>query len=206
MTRSIVAFALTFGAVGVLAASGCKQTGIGDPCIPEQEYNATFNGFDPDEVVVESRSFQCQTRVCLVNHFRGRTKCPYGQDSAGQAPSGAKSACTVPGSGEPVTGAPGSVDGATVKPWCVDRPALNAVYCSCRCANVDGKKDDGANYCDCPDGFVCQQLVSSTGYGNEGLTGAYCIKKGTVYEKASACGQSCDPTFAQCGEETDAGK
>ena len=28
---------------------------------------------------IESRSFQCQTRICLVNHFQGRVSCPLGQ-------------------------------------------------------------------------------------------------------------------------------
>ena len=70
MTRSI----LTVVALGALAsvvgapllATGCKATGVGDPCTPEQEYLPTFSGFDYKEVNVESKSFQCQDRKSVV--------------------------------------------------------------------------------------------------------------------------------------------
>jgi len=82
MTRSFMAV-VVLGVAGFALApailEGCSQTGVGDPCTPEQEYDPTFNGFDPGEVNVESKSFQCQTRLCLVNHFQGRVSCPYGQ-------------------------------------------------------------------------------------------------------------------------------
>ena len=58
---------------------GCQESRVGDPCTPEDENIPSFAGFDEGEVNVESRSFQCVTRVCLVNHFRGRTECPNGQ-------------------------------------------------------------------------------------------------------------------------------
>ena len=50
MTRSILAILAAFIAVAVLSGTGCVTTGIGDPCIPEQEYVPTFEGFDPEEV------------------------------------------------------------------------------------------------------------------------------------------------------------
>lgn len=198
MTRSILAVIAVGVAVAVLSGTGCKQTGVGDPCTPEQEYQPTFQGFNEKEVNVESKSFQCQTRLCLVNHFRGRVSCPYGQKN-GDPPSGAKSACTVPGSDAPITGNPNdATNGKTVQAECIDRTADKAVYCSCRCQNVDGRTDDGANYCTCPDGFHCSQLVTSIGAANEGLTGGYCVKDGTDYSVAS-CGQSCDPNQKNCG-------
>ena len=175
MLRSIYAAAVC-AAVTAVVSQGCNRGGVGDPCIPEQEFDTQFPGFDPGEVNVESKSFQCLTRLCLVNHFRGRVTCPYGQS------------CTTPGNtGNPV--------GVPVQPQCTDRTSADAVYCSCRCANADGRTDDGANYCACPDEFQCTQLVAPIGttFGNEGLTGAYCIKKGTEYEAASACELSCDP-------------
>jgi hypothetical protein len=64
--------------------SNCGGEGIGDPCVPEDEYRNDFSGFSIGEVNVESRSFQCATRVCLVNHFQGRSSCPYGQSSLGK--------------------------------------------------------------------------------------------------------------------------
>lgn len=199
MNRSILAFIAAGAVVGLLTAPGCKATGIGDPCIPEQEYTDTFNGFDEGQVNVESKSFQCQTRLCLVNHFKGRVSCQYGQDSNGNAPTMA-AACTVPGDKlHPITGNPADKrKGKTVAAQCTDRTADKAVYCSCRCANVDNKTDDGGNYCACPDGFTCEQLVSSIGGSNEGLTGGYCIKAGTKYDRANACASPCDPTTSVC--------
>lgn len=82
MTRSIFAGLLglfSIAAVGALPLA-CQSGGIGDPCIPEDEYNAAFAGFKLTEENIESRSFQCSTRICLVNHFQGRTSCPEGQD------------------------------------------------------------------------------------------------------------------------------
>jgi hypothetical protein len=81
MTRSILAGLLglfSIAAVGALPLA-CQSGGIGDPCIPEDEYSAAFAGFKVSEENIESRSFQCSTRICLVNHFQGRVTCPFGQ-------------------------------------------------------------------------------------------------------------------------------
>jgi hypothetical protein len=211
--------------VAVISGTGCSATGVGDPCIPEQEYDPTFPGFDEREVNVESKSFQCETRLCLVNHFRGRVSCPYGQNQSASAadlapagtppepcnnskPGDQKSACCTPGIYQPVKpttnvmtggGDGGMTMGGTdfeVKPNCTDRTANVAVYCSCRCANVDGKTDDGANYCSCPDGYDCSQLVAQTGVAGENLTGAYCVKHNTQYNPLTSCTGTagCDPT------------
>ncbi len=202
MTRSILAAVSVFAFVGLLAGPGCKATGVGDPCTPEQEYDKSFNGFAVNEVNVESKSFQCQTRLCLVNHFRGRVTCPYGQDGTGQAPTGAAGPCVTPAGvsvdgldkdGKPVD----SKNLATVEAQCTDRTADKAVYCSCRCANVDGKTDDGAKYCSCPDGFACEQLVTSIGATDTGLTGAYCIKSGTKFDRNNSCPVKCNPSDPQ---------
>ncbi len=199
MTRAFVT-ALVTGVCLVFASPGCGDEGIGDPCTPEQEYDATFNGFDEKEVNVESKSFQCRTRVCLVNHFRGRVSCPYGQDSTGAPPQGA-GPCLIPGSQTPVTGDPADTrKKALVAPQCLDRIADKAVYCSCRCADLDGNKPSDQTFCDCPDGFTCEQLVTSIGKGNEGLTGRYCIKNGTQIkpEKPPCSDGDCDPAVKKC--------
>ncbi len=209
--------------VAVISGTGCSATGVGDPCIPEQEYDPTFPGFDYREVNVESKSFQCETRLCLVNHFQGRVSCPYGQNQSAssadtltgvtepcmnQKPGDQKSACCTPGIYQPVMPttnvSTGGGDGGMampgtnyeVKPNCSDRTANVAVYCSCRCANADGNTDDGANYCSCPDGYDCTQLVSGTGVSGEGnLPGAYCVKHNTQYNPLTSCtAQFCDPT------------
>lgn len=205
MTRSILAALAAAASVTVVAGTGCNSTGVGDPCTPEAEYSTYFLGFDKAEVNVESASFQCETRLCLGNHFQGRVTCPYGQNADGTAPAGAKYACYTPilqsvTGIDPTTGMVDSTTvGATVSPQCTDRTAADTVYCSCRCANVDGQTNDGANYCKCPSGFDCSQLVSSIGAADQGLTGAYCIKSGTEYDPAGSCEQTCNPTLMNCG-------
>ena len=53
----------------VLAALvGCEAPGVGDPCEPEE---VPDNGFQLTEVYLETRSLQCRTRVCMVNHLEG---------------------------------------------------------------------------------------------------------------------------------------
>jgi hypothetical protein len=219
MTRSILAAVAASIAVAVLAGTGCNTTGVGDPCVPEQEYLPSFAGFNVNEVSVESKSFQCLTRLCLVNHFRGRVSCPYGQAPDGNfvpgahnccppnsstcMPSTSGAGCCTPGIAQPVNapldakGMPADLD--NLEAQCVGRTADKAVYCSCRCSNLNGQTNDGANYCQCPDGFRCQQLVTSIGAaGNEGLTGGYCVKAGTEYDPNAPCAK-CNASIKNCG-------
>jgi hypothetical protein len=81
MTRSILCGLLALISVGALGVVpiACQSGGVGDPCTPEAEYDTTFAGFKVGQDFIESRSFQCSTRVCLVNHFQGRVSCPFGQ-------------------------------------------------------------------------------------------------------------------------------
>jgi hypothetical protein len=133
--------------------------------------------------LLESDNPTCgATDVCLLNHFDGRTSCPYG---------GPPGTCTVPGTGAPVT--------VSVSPQCVDRRAADAVYCSCRCANIAGRTDDGASYCTCPDSFACTQLVTPIGQSSaDDIAGAYCIKRGTAYDPLASCTVHCDPASHPC--------
>lgn len=213
MTRSFIAGLCAAVAVAVLSGTGCQDTGVGDPCTPEEEYSQSFLGFNEGEVSVEADSFQCRTRLCLVNHFQGRVSCPYGQNADGSNITGTQSCttaagidggttsygCCTPGVEQPINGLVGGVindpvNMATVKAQCSNRTAADAVYCSCRCANVNNQTNDGFNYCTCPDGFSCTQLVSSIGgAANQGLTGAYCVKNGTVFDPNGGCPE-CSPT------------
>ena len=226
MIRSVFATLAAIVVVTAGGAQGCAASGVGDPCIPETEYDPTFLGFNVGEVNVESKSFQCLTRLCLVNHFQGRVTCPYGQskdqsslpgcdgasfgDSTScepfssinqdmSSPPNPVAACVIPGTTLPVTGDPVNdpQDLAHVHPQCVDRIAANTVYCSCRCANPQGQTNDGANYCSCPDGFICSQLIAPVQGLDPDLVGAYCIKKNTVYDPNSSCSSECDPTLSQ---------
>lgn len=162
---------------------GCPAEGIGDECVPEDEYSPTFSAFALGEVSTESRSFQCQSRLCLVNHFQGRVSCPYGQVAAGGG-------CKLPGSGETL--------GVSVAPQLLERRAEDAVYCSCRCAGPD----PAARYCDCPSGFSCTEVVPELVAGRAQLPGSYCIRAGTAYDQAAVSTDAvCNRALANCGSE-----
>ena len=165
MIRKITGFSLLATALLGLMPLACQPGGVGDPCTPEDEYNTVFPGYDAKEVNVESKSFQCETRVCLVNHFQGRVSCKYGQTAA-------NGGCTVPGdSSKPIT--------VQVTPQLVARTADKAVYCSCRC---DGEEKN-ARYCKCPSGYACDHLVDNLNIGGSQLAGSYCVRDGTQYDK-----------------------
>ena len=84
MLRSISEGLLAVVAVAAVATipAACQSGGVGDPCTPEEESQSSFGGFDISEEYIESRSFQCATRICLVNHFQGRVSCPLGQSAS----------------------------------------------------------------------------------------------------------------------------
>jgi len=206
----------TLAAVAAFGALGCESGGVGDPCIPEEEYKQPFSGFSLSEVNVESRSFQCETRVCLVNHFQGRVSCPYGQTTAditGKQPTD-PARCRVPGTTGEVCVTPAgnttdcnmansmdpnarNVDEVTlpVAPQLIFRSTNDAVYCSCRCAGPE----PAARYCECPSGFECEELIRDIGVEGRGqLVGSYCIKPGTKYDPThppppNVCKLSDDP-------------
>lgn len=168
-----------------LVLPACEASGVGDPCIPEDEYSATFSGFSLSEVSTESRSFQCQTRLCLVNHFQGRVSCPYGQ----VADAAAGEHCELPGSNAPVS--------VPVTPQLLDRRASDSVYCSCRC---DGPEPN-ARYCECPNGFSCSPVVPDLVQGRAQLPGSYCIRQGSAFEDASIrLDAVCSRTNATCAD------
>jgi hypothetical protein len=180
-----------------LSALACEPGGVGDPCTPEDEYLQDFSGFDADEVNVESRSFQCETRLCLVNHFKGRVSCPYGQNDPNDPNAELRDGreCFIPGSDFPEDRIQ-----VAVEPQDTTRRPNDAVYCSCRCANIDGSKDDGARYCECPSGYDCEKLIDFNLAGGQAqLTGFYCIKQGSQYRRFE--GPDCDPVLANCPDE-----
>jgi hypothetical protein len=188
-----------------LAALGCTPGGVGDPCTPEDEYQQNFNGFQVTETNVESRSFQCETRLCLVNHFQGRVSCRLGQPSQVDAMSNPLPAgqynpkCSIPGTQASTD--PNSPDNINVevKPQLRDRQTEKAVYCSCRC---DGPEKD-ARYCECPEGFQCEPLVKDLKItlGASNLAGSYCIRSGSRYEATDTTVDTCadDPQACGCG-------
>ena len=172
---------------------GCEPGGVGDPCLPEDEFSQKFGGYSAGEVALETRSFQCETRICLVDHFQGRVSCPYGQSQADLSKPGTDpSRCRVPDTN-------GQLDqdqiAVPVPAWRTDRPARDAVFCSCRC---DGP-DPTADYCDCPDGFVCQQLTDDYGLDNQRrLLGSYCARQRDFRPNDAASSCDKDPGAENC--------
>jgi len=162
----------------------CQSGGIGDPCVPEDEYQKYFSGYAVTEVNFESRSFQCETRLCLVNHFQGRVSCPYGHKETQLKDKNFPAEqeytlCHLPGT----SGVDNRVQ-VEVKPQFEGRRASNAVYCSCRC---DGP-DSNARYCKCPSGFGCTKLEDPIkALGSVELAGSYCVKDGTDNANGAAC-------------------
>jgi hypothetical protein len=169
-------------ALAAAAVTGCESGGVGDPCTPEDEFFDNFSGFSLGEVNVESRSFQCETRVCLVNKFQGRVSCPYGTNGLNPDPTAIPTVnhnlpCELPPPFE------GSVS-VPVLPQRADRRPEVSVYCSCRC---DGP-DPNARYCECPSGFECAEIVESRTNQNTGqaqLAGSYCIRTGSDVDPAT---------------------
>lgn len=187
--------------IAILAAGsiflGCTPGGVGDPCIPEDEYEKGFAGYGLEEVNVEAMSFQCETRLCLVNHFKGRVTCPYGQSpelaaasAAGETTDPTRMKCKVP------DGKGTNYVTVEVAPQLESRRASNSVYCSCRCAGPDKT----ARYCKCPSGFSCTLLNEiPLGSGSSQLLGSYCVRNGTAYDKVrDSASPSCEVGVVSC--------
>lgn len=183
ITKTVLAFVGT----GVVATLGCESGGVGDPCIPNDEFYDTFPSFALGEVNIESRSFQCETRVCLVNKFQGRVSCPYGTNGTNPDPDSPPTVthdrpCVVPGFDAYVS--------VPVEPQLLERPPEVSVYCSCRC----GGDDPNARYCECPSGFECIELVQSQSAQNtaqEGLAGSYCVRQGSDVDPITVSPREC---------------
>lgn len=178
--------------------SGCTTddpslaAGVGEPCVPHDENNPSFSGFSAEEVSIENGTRACQTHTCLINKFQGRVSCPYGATGTGDS-------CPLPGT-DPTSDDPTDKVKVAVAPQLVDRREDQGVYCSCRCANADGRIDDGASYCACPAGFNCEQLVQDIGFGSESIAGGYCVKAGTNREPT---GPSCSESEQNCPAKYD---
>ncbi len=191
MIRQTVVSALAVLVLGGLAAA-CKAGGVGDPCIPNDEFSPTYPGATETGAQIEDRSFQCETRVCLVAHFRGRVTCPFG-NKAGRGgvdvfnyQNADANDCVVPGTNEIVS--------ATVKPQCRDRK--DDVYCSCRCAG----DDTAAKYCQCPGGYKCEEVTKSLDPTLVRPGDKYCIKQQDNFKDGQNCvDDTCDQASDHCG-------
>ncbi|MDC3981666.1 hypothetical protein [Polyangium jinanense] len=88
------AFVLSIALVGLFSAAsgllpGCNvivaepiqtSSDVGNPCVPFVELDARFPGTKVTERNIVTNDFQqCETGICLINNFQGRTSCPLGQ-------------------------------------------------------------------------------------------------------------------------------
>jgi len=158
---------------------------LGAPCLPEDEISLDFVGHDEFDASVITDTPECDSGVCVVNHFRGRVSCPYGQteEEAGSDPQ-----CFQPGSDLAVT--------TPVQPQLIGRLASSASVCSCRC---DGPGP--GDFCECPSDMECAPLMGDLGLpGSDALAGSYCIPRGTAYDPATAFADRCSMDVANCGD------
>jgi hypothetical protein len=178
------------------SATPPSATSVGSSCLPSAELSPSFAGFSLHEVTLDENNAACPNSVCLVNHFQGRTTCPYGQDMNGDPFSSNSSSCTVPGSTTAVQPTD-PLQGKAVQPQCTDRRSADTVYCSCRCASAEGSATDGGTYCTCPSGYACTQVAGAIESGDP-RAGAYCVKNGTAYNAMGVCPSKCDATLDNC--------
>jgi hypothetical protein len=151
----VVQAALALASIGALAAlpSSCQTGGIGDPCTPEDEYRGTFAGFQLTQENIESRSFQCESRICLVNFFQGRVTCPAGQPSKTTTDPATPFDKVCSDDGD-CTGEEKCVESAVFAPDCLDNSECEKVQ--------DGLECDPEGFCrcsetSCPGGYVCDE-------------------------------------------------
>ena len=184
------------GATSSSSTGSSSAASVGSSCVPSPELSASFAGFTEQAVTLDENNTACSGAVCLVNHFRGLTACPYGQDANGNPFPPITSACSVPGTSTPVKPNDPKA-GNAVLAQCLDRRASRAVYCSCRCANAEGSTNDGATYCTCPSGYACTQVVPAIQSGDP-RAGSYCIQNGTAYDPSNACSAECSSNLGNC--------
>jgi len=165
-------------AAGAAAGGTSARGALGSPCVSASESDPNFSGFNAGDVNVETAAEDCSSQLCLLNHFRGRASCPYGQSAAAGG-------CFLPGSSAPVT--------VAVDPQYQSRKAAIASVCSCHCAG-----SGPGPYCTCSTGMDCVDLVPDLGLGGAAsdLAGSYCIPSGSEFD-LSAPAIDCAPP--NCG-------
>jgi hypothetical protein len=130
----------------------------------------------PEGTTCDVATKECKRYVC---HAPGACQSPRATDEEN-----AGKACCTPDTDMPVATAVCGQCDSTSK-----RDAVNAVYCTCRCGPADGAPpEEDADYCTCPDGFECKEVIPYFGLGNPQDTGKFCVKPGTQYQGSAVCG------------------
>ena len=153
---------LSVSKLGALALLGfvvtaCSDEGVGDPCIPETipctdktETTDKKCGFNLQESYIESSSVQCRSRLCIVHRLDNKS-------NAGQDPADPFKLCEDGEDREDAVAASQNDE--------IDQ----SIFCTCRC---DGPSTS-IEFCQCPDGFVCDPVLT---LGGDGIRGSYCVK------------------------------
>ena len=143
-----------FALLGFLVTA-CTDEGVGDPCIPEtipctEAVGDTPKkcGFNLQESYIESSSVQCRSRLCIVHRLDNSTQ--------GKTPADPSKVCAEGEDRE--------------ERGCVTEKEISeSIFCTCRC---DGPSTS-IEFCQCPDGFSCQEVLT---LGGDGIRGSYCVK------------------------------
>lgn len=134
-----------------LGLGACADEGVGDPCIPEKipcNSSGKNCGFEASESYIESSSVQCRSRFCIVHKLDNGTN--------GRVRADPTNVC--------------GKDDAPGTNGCTPQAAIDeSVYCTCRC---DGPKTS-VEFCECPGGFKCEQVLN---LGGDGIKGSYCVR------------------------------
>jgi hypothetical protein len=141
----------------------------------------------PEGTTCDVATKECKRYVCQNPTAGCQSPEATDDENAGKA-------CCTPGTTTPVTAA---VCGQCSE---ISRRDASAVYCSCRCGPAEGAPPENVDWCTCPDGFECKELLPYVGLGDESVAGKYCIKAGTAYSSQTACGVVkgyADPTTCQ---------
>ena len=92
---------------------------------------------------------QCRSRWCIVHKLDN--------DSAGVFPADPRELCG---------------EGSDYEGCLTDEQLERSVYCTCRC---DGPKTS-VEFCQCPSGFTCTEIFSTSIAPGAGIAGSYCVK------------------------------
>jgi len=156
MQLSVSKFGVTplLGALLGFLVAGCADDGVGDPCIPEtipctEGTDSTKKcGFNLQESYIESSSVQCRSRLCIVHKLDNHTN--------GKTPADPTKKCE-PGEDREERD-------------CVTEDEISqSIFCTCRC---DGPSTS-IDFCKCPSGFSCQEVLT---LGGDGIRGSYCVR------------------------------
>lgn len=116
---------------------------VGEACLVSGENNPLFSSHQIFEDTLETGAFeQCESGICMMNHFQGRVSCPLGQ--------AAPAACSGPSDASCGAGA-ACVAAVTIPIYCdPDAPAVEA-----QCPGVGDVCNPQRRSCECTDDAHC---------------------------------------------------